>query len=108
MGTRVPTRWPIRSAHVCVTPKVRTHSFAAKLLRSPLAATGAMLKKRTLANLDNERPTWLDRAHRALDESRFAAYGWPPSMTGDVILAARLAVAPSGPEGEPVSEDDDG
>lgn len=54
------------------------------------------------------KPTWLDRAYRALDESRFAAYGWPPSMTGDVILAARLAVATFGPEGEPVGEDDDG
>lgn len=29
-------------------------------------------------------------------------------MTGDVILAARLAVATSGPEDEPASEDDDG
>ena len=35
------------------------------------------LKKRTLTNLYNQRPTWLDMAHRRLDEAVFAAYGWP-------------------------------
>jgi hypothetical protein len=33
------------------------------------------LKKRTLTNLYNQRPTWLMNAHRALDEAVFAAYG---------------------------------
>jgi len=37
------------------------------------------LKKRTLTNLYNQRPTWLINAHRALDEAVFAAYGWPES-----------------------------
>ncbi|MCB1212629.1 MAG: hypothetical protein KDK97_25110, partial [Verrucomicrobiales bacterium] len=32
------------------------------------------LKKRTLTNLYNERPTWLRLAHRALDEAVLAAY----------------------------------
>lgn len=36
----------------------------------------AILKKRTLTNLYNERPAWLDHAHRALDEAVAAAYGW--------------------------------
>ncbi|MFH1732493.1 MAG: DNA methyltransferase [Planctomycetota bacterium] len=48
------------------------------------------LKKRTLTNLYNERPTWLDIAHRALDEAVFAAYGWEPGMSDDDILAALL------------------
>ena len=48
------------------------------------------LAKRTLTNLYNARPTWLDLAHRALDEAVFAAYGWNPSMTDDEILAALL------------------
>ena len=41
------------------------------------------LKKRTLTNLYNARPTWLDNAHRKLDAAVFAAYGWPadPSTT---------------------------
>ncbi len=34
-------------------------------------------KSRTLTNLYNARPTWLDNAHRKLDEAVFAAYGWP-------------------------------
>ena len=48
------------------------------------------LAKRTLTNLYNERPTWLDLAHKALDEAVFDAYGWDPSMTDDEILAALL------------------
>jgi len=36
------------------------------------------LKARTLTNLYNQRPTWLDLAHRKLDEAVFTAYGWPP------------------------------
>jgi hypothetical protein len=76
----------------------------------------AMLKKRTLTNLYNERPTWLDLAHRALDAAVFAAYGWDPSMTDDAILAALLALnlarpavgsAAPGSEEEPVGEEDD-
>ena len=35
-----------------------------------------ILKKRTLTNLYNERPAWLENAHRALDEAVAGAYGW--------------------------------
>ena len=48
------------------------------------------LAKRTLTNLYNERPAWLDLAHRSLDEAVFAAYGWSPSLTDDELLAALL------------------
>jgi hypothetical protein len=34
------------------------------------------LAKRTLTNLYNERPAWLDNAHRELDTAVAAAYGW--------------------------------
>jgi type II restriction/modification system DNA methylase subunit YeeA len=34
------------------------------------------LKKRTLTNLYNQRPAWLDNAHRDLDAAVAAAYGW--------------------------------
>jgi hypothetical protein len=50
------------------------------------------LKKRTLTNLYNERPTWLDLAHKQLDEAVFAAYGWDVSMSDDDLLAALLAL----------------
>ena len=50
------------------------------------------LKKRTLTNLYNERPTWLDLAHQRLDEAVFAAYGWPCDLSNDEILARLLAL----------------
>eukprot|EP00913_Durusdinium_trenchii_P035257 g32987.t1 len=50
------------------------------------------LKKRTLTNLYNERPTWLDLAHKRLDEAVFAAYGWAPSISDDDLLAKLLAL----------------
>jgi len=48
------------------------------------------LKKRTLTNLYNQRPTWLDLAHQKLDQSVFAAYGWDPEMPDEQILAKLL------------------
>jgi hypothetical protein len=50
------------------------------------------LKKRTLTNLYNQRPAWLDNAHRALDEAVFSAYGWPANLTTQQILANLLAL----------------
>jgi hypothetical protein len=40
------------------------------------AECAAKLKKRTLTNLYNERPAWLDLAHKKLDAAVAAAYGW--------------------------------
>lgn len=39
-------------------------------------AAEKILKKRTLTNLYNERPAWLDHAHADLDRAVAAAYGW--------------------------------
>jgi hypothetical protein len=50
------------------------------------------LKARTLTNLYNERPTWLDLAHQKLDAAVIAAYGWQPDMSDEIILAALLAL----------------
>lgn len=50
----------------------------------------AELKKRTLTNLYNQRPTWLDLAHKKLDAAVFAAYGWNPAMSDEEILAELL------------------
>jgi hypothetical protein len=36
------------------------------------------LKERTLTKLYNERPAWLDLAHKKLDAAVAAAYGFPP------------------------------
>ncbi|MBM4078175.1 MAG: class I SAM-dependent DNA methyltransferase [Planctomycetes bacterium] len=48
------------------------------------------LAKRTLTNLYNERPTWLQLAHRRLDAAVFAAYGWPTTLTDEEILEKLL------------------
>ena len=40
------------------------------------ADCAAKLKKRTLTNLYNERPAWLDLAHKKLDSAVARAYGW--------------------------------
>jgi hypothetical protein len=50
------------------------------------------LKKRTLTNLYNQRPTWLAQAHQRLDEAVFAAYGWDPGMSDEELLAKLLAL----------------
>ena len=39
------------------------------------------LRKRTLTNLYNARPQWLDDAHAALDAAVAAAYGWAPDIS---------------------------
>ncbi|HEV7859303.1 MAG TPA: hypothetical protein VGO91_11845 [Pyrinomonadaceae bacterium] len=46
------------------------------------AASAGLLAKRTLTNLYNGRPTWLDLAHRRLDEAvARPTAGTPPSRT---------------------------
>ena len=49
-------------------------------------------KKRTLTNLYNARPTWLDLAHKRLDEAVFAAYGWNSDLSDEDILEKLLAL----------------
>ena len=51
-----------------------------------------VLKKRTLTNLYNERPAWLDNAHKALDAAVAAAYGWPADLSDDEIVARLFAL----------------
>ena len=50
----------------------------------------AKLKTRTLTNLYNERPAWLDMAHKKLDAAVAAAYGWPADLGEEEILARLL------------------
>jgi type II restriction/modification system DNA methylase subunit YeeA len=50
------------------------------------------LKDRTLTKLYNERPAWLDNAHRDLDTAVAAAYGWPADLSNDEILERLFAL----------------
>jgi hypothetical protein len=56
------------------------------------ADCAAELKKRTLTNLYNERPAWLDLAHKKLDAAVAAAYGWPADLSDEQILERLLAL----------------
>jgi hypothetical protein len=56
------------------------------------AECAAKLKKRTLTNLCNERPAWLDLAHKKLDYTVATAYGWPAGLTNEQILEKLLAL----------------
>jgi type II restriction/modification system DNA methylase subunit YeeA len=51
----------------------------------------AVLKTRTLTNLYNARPAWLDSAHRDLDAA-VAAYGWPAGLSQEETPARLLAL----------------
>jgi type II restriction/modification system DNA methylase subunit YeeA len=55
-------------------------------------ARAAELAKRTLTNLYNQRPAWLDLAHRKLDAAVSAAYGWETDLPDEEILARLLAL----------------
>ena len=53
------------------------------------------LKKRTLTQLYNTRPTWLVQAHADLDLAVASAYGWAdysPALPDDAILRRLLAL----------------
>ena len=54
------------------------------------ADCAASLKKRTLTNLYNQRPAWLDLVHKKLDAAVFAAYGWDAGMSDEELLERLL------------------
>ncbi len=59
---------------------------------NPPDANPEELKRRTLTNLYNARPSWLAEAHRKLDAAVFAAYGWPLTLTDAEVLERLLAL----------------
>jgi len=56
------------------------------------ADCAAKLKKRTLTNLYNERPAWLDFVHKKLDAAVAAGYGWPADLADEQILEQLLTL----------------
>ena len=59
---------------------------------NPEGASESELKKRTLTNLYNNRPTWLQLAHEQLDKAVFHAYNWPDDLAEPEILERLLAL----------------
>jgi len=59
---------------------------------NPEGTDEAELKRRTLTNLYNQQPAWLEMAHRRLDEAVLDAYGWPYDVSDDEILERLLTL----------------
>jgi hypothetical protein len=59
---------------------------------NPPGARQAELARGTLTNLYSQRPTWLDLAHRRLDEAVLDAYGWPRDLGDEAVLERLLAL----------------
>jgi hypothetical protein len=57
---------------------------------NPPGASAGELAKRTLTNLYNQRPEWLNTLRRSLDAAVMAAYGWPATMTDAEALGRLL------------------
>jgi len=75
------------------TPEEEAAGFPLRPVAKP--GKDAELKKRTLTNLYNARPAWLEHAHQALDAAVAAAYGWTdytPAMPDEEILRRLLAL----------------
>ena len=80
-----------------IVPSTINPQLSTALVRYPRleprdADCAARLKKRTLTNLYNERPAWLDLAHKKLDAAVAAAYGWPVDLTEEQLLERLLAL----------------
>ena len=69
----------------------RLDSLRQGWLNPPVGAINpSELRRRTLTNLYNDPPTWLELAHRKLDEAVFASYEWSPDLTDGEVLARLL------------------
>ena len=108
-GRRDRSRRTIRRVQAIAEAARELNALRENWLNPPDAAE-AELKKRTLTNLYNARPAWLQHAHAALDRAVWAAYGWddpdPAAVPEDDILARLLALNQERAAGQLVSEID--
>ncbi|MXY46546.1 MAG: class I SAM-dependent DNA methyltransferase, partial [Chloroflexi bacterium] len=56
------------------------------------ALSESQQRRRTLTNLYNDNPTWLQNAHAKLDAAVTDAYGWPNDLSDEQILDRLLAL----------------
>ena len=71
---------------------------------NPEGASAAELRKRTLTNLYNQRPTWLANIHARLDGAVAGAYEWPADLADAEILERLLALNLERAEAEPIAQ----
>jgi len=72
--------------------KIQVGTVRYPLLEPCDADCATKLQDRTLTKLYNERPAWLDLAHKKLDAAVAAAYGWPADLSDEAILEKLLAL----------------
>ncbi|CAG9933756.1 DUF559 domain-containing protein [Candidatus Nitrotoga arctica] len=75
------------------TPEEEKAGYPARSVAKP--GHEADLKKRTLTNLYNARPAWLDNAHKVLDAAVAKAYSWndyTPEIADEEILRRLLVM----------------
>ncbi len=98
-----PFPWPLNMADTDLSHEQQQHYVAisraaVELNRrredrlNPANVNPVILQDRTMTDLYNRRPDWLDGAHEALDAAVFAAYGWPIDLSDDEILGRLLAL----------------
>ncbi|MDQ3270989.1 MAG: hypothetical protein M3Q12_02305 [Pseudomonadota bacterium] len=87
-----PPEWTQRVPEV-IPLGMSTSPYPDRIL--PQAGFEKELAERTLTKLYNQRPAWLDAAHKALDSAVAAAYGWADyaaDMPDEEILKRLLAL----------------
>jgi type II restriction/modification system DNA methylase subunit YeeA len=91
-----PFPWPLGSEDPndqrvqAIAPAVQTLVAKRDGWLHPKGLREAELRQRTLTNLYNQRPGWLDLAHRALDNAVADAYGRPHNLTDAEIIDCLL------------------
>jgi hypothetical protein len=90
------TPWTLLAVAALVTVAALAIAFATGgASGGPHHVIAAEMNKRTLPNLYNQRPAWLDNAHAVLDVAVFASYGWsesPTQLSDQEILGRLLAL----------------
>jgi hypothetical protein len=69
-----------------------TTQFYSTTARPARLTSPFLAKVLTLTNLYNERPVWLDNAHRSLDAAVAEAYGWKSDLSDEQLLTKLLTL----------------
>jgi hypothetical protein len=77
--------------HAIADVAAKLHHLRFQWLNPP-GQDEALLKGRTLTNLYNDPPTWLQQLHEELDAAVATAYGWASDISDAAVLEALLAL----------------